>query len=170
MWINALLLAVLSICVVTDIRSRKIYNNVILPVFVLAVVFQTATSGWDGALHALAGLAVGFAILFIPYMLGGMGAGDVKLLALVGALKGVGFVLVASFYMALVGALMALLIVLFKKGFRERVRFVQYVAVCIRFRLKLPLQGAFTSGTYPYGVAIAGGCLFGLMLKGWGAG
>lgn len=169
MWANAILLLVLALCVVTDLRSRKIYNNVIAPALLLATVLHMATAGWGGLLHMLAGLGAGLAILLIPYLLGGMGAGDVKLLALVGALKGAGFVLTASVYMALAGAVMALAIVLFKNGFRSRIRYAQYVLVCLRYRLKLPLQGHFASGTYPYGVAIASGCLLGFMLEGWGA-
>ncbi|MFC4098838.1 A24 family peptidase [Paenibacillus xanthanilyticus] len=170
MWANAIMLLVLALCVVTDVRSRKIYNNVIAPALVLAVVYHAATDGWSGLLHMLIGLGAGFAILLIPYLLGGMGAGDVKLLALVGALKGAGFVMAASVYMALFGAVMALAIVLFKNGFRARIRYMQYVLVCIRYRLKLPLQGHFVSGTYPYGVAIAAGCVLGFMMEGWGAG
>ncbi|MFB9330695.1 prepilin peptidase [Paenibacillus aurantiacus] len=170
MWTNAILLLVLALCVVTDLRSRKIYNKVIAPALLLAAVLHIATAGWGGLLHMLVGLGVGLAILLIPYLLGGMGAGDVKLLALVGALKGAVFVLTASVYMALAGAVMALAIVLFKNGFRARIRYVQYVLVCVRYRLKLPLQGQLASGSYPYGVAIAGGCLLGFMLEGWGAG
>ncbi|WP_281884273.1 prepilin peptidase [Paenibacillus sp. YYML68] len=170
MWQDTVLIVVLIICVVTDIRSRKIYNKVIFPTLVLAVSLHAVHGGWHGLGHSLTGFAVGLGVLLLPYMLGGMGAGDVKLLALVGALKGAMFVLTASVYMALVGAVMALVIVLFKDGFMTRLRFIGYIVVCLRHRMKPQLKGSFSSGTYPYGVAIACGCVASLWLKGWGAG
>lgn len=167
---NAVLLIVVAICVVTDLKSRKIYNKVIFPTLVFAFALHAAVDGWSGTLYALLGLAVGFSILLIPYLMGGMGAGDVKLLAVVGAIKGAGFVWNASIYMALFGAVMALGVLLFKDGIRKRLRFIGYVLLCLRFKMKPNLQGHWTSGAYPYGVAIAGGSIICLCLGGWGAG
>ncbi len=47
-----------------------------------------ASQGWDGLAFGLKGLAVGFGLLFIPYLFGAMGAGDVKLLAAIGSFIG----------------------------------------------------------------------------------
>lgn len=170
MWTQIILLIVLSICVITDLRSRKIYNLVIFPTLILAILIHVLTGGWQGLGFSLAGFALGLVILLIPYLLGGMGAGDVKLLALVGALQGAEFVFMAAVYMALIGSIMALAIVLFKNGIRERLRFAGYVLFCMRFRMRPNLQGYWTAGAYPYGVAIAGGAAVCLWLKGWGAG
>jgi prepilin peptidase CpaA len=169
-WVNMVLLIVVTVCVATDIKSRKIYNNLIFPALAIAFGIHIITGGWEGLAHSLLGFTLGLGILIIPFLLGGMGAGDVKLLALVGALKGAGFVFAASVYMALFGAVMALAIVLFKEGIRERIRFAGYVLLCLRFRMKPHLQGYWTSGAYPYGVAIAGGSVVCLLLRGWGAG
>jgi prepilin peptidase CpaA len=161
----------MAVCVITDLSSRKIYNVVIFPSLVFAIGVHALTDGWAGLGLSLLGFAVGLGILLIPYLLGGMGAGDVKLLALVGALEGTRFVLETSVYMALFGAAMALGIVLFKKGLRERIRFIGYILICLRFRMLPSLEGGYwTSGTYPYGVAIAGGSVVCLWMKGWGAG
>ena len=54
--------------------------------------WQIGKSGWPGVLTALAGTAVGFAVFLIFYLLGGMGGGDVKLMAGFGALLGAGTV------------------------------------------------------------------------------
>nr|WP_052475877.1 hypothetical protein [Cohnella kolymensis] len=75
-----------------------------------------------------------------------MGGGDVKLLALVGALKGAWFVFAASVYMALIGGVIALAIILFKDGIRERMRFIGYILFCLRFRFKPDLRGHWTGG------------------------
>nr|WP_255570547.1 prepilin peptidase [Cohnella sp. CFH 77786] len=162
---------VLAVCVITDLKSRKIYNVVIFPSVVLAIGVHALTEGRAGLVFSLLGFAAGLCILLLPYLLGGMGAGDVKLLALVGALKGTGFVLETSVYMALFGAAIALGIVLFKKGIRERLRFIGYTFICLQFRMLPRWEGGiWTSGAYPYGVAIAGGAVICLGLKGWGAG
>jgi prepilin peptidase CpaA len=169
-WTNVVLLSVSAVCVVTDLKSRKIYNKIIFPSLAFALVFHTLTAGWAGLADCLLGFAIGLAILTVPYLLGGMGAGDVKLLALVGALKGAGFVLATSVYMALIGAVLALGVLLFKEGFRSRIRYIGFVVTCLRFQMLPNLRGHWTSGTYPYGVAIAGGAAVCFVLKGWGAG
>jgi len=168
LWTNAVLMLVLAVCVYTDARSRIIPNKVTFPALGAALVLHLAVNGWPGLLHSAAGLGVGLSILLVPYLMGGMGAGDVKLLAVVGALKGTGFVLATSVYMALVGALMALVIVLVKPGARERLRYVVYLLICLRYRIKPAFGPLWTSGAYPYGVAIAGGAVLCLWLKGWG--
>lgn len=170
MWTHIILLIVLLICVITDLKNRKIYNVVIFPALALAFLIHTLMNGWAGLGFSLIGFTLGLAILIIPFLLGGMGAGDVKLLALVGALQGAEFVLTAAVYMALIGSVMALAIVLFKDGIRDRLRFAGYVLMCLRFRFKPNMQGYWTAGAYPYGVAIAGGATICLWLKGWGMG
>ncbi|MFC5469335.1 prepilin peptidase [Cohnella suwonensis] len=170
MWANAILLMAIIACVVTDLRNRKIYNAVVFPALAAGIGIHAFADGWAGIAFSSLGFALGLGILLIPYMLGGMGAGDVKLLALVGTLKGAAFVAATSVYMALIGGLIALGIVLFKNGFRDRIRFVGYVLLCLRLRVKPAIHGVWTSGAYPYGVAIAGGSAVCLWLRGWGAG
>jgi prepilin peptidase CpaA len=168
-WTSIVLLSVSAICVVTDLKRRKIYNNIIFPSLIFAFVYHSVTGGWQGAAQSLLGFIVGLAILLIPYLMGGMGAGDVKMLALVGALKGAGFVLAASVYMALFGAVIALGVLLFHDGFRNRLRYIGFVLTCLQLRMLPNLRGHWTGGTYPYGVAIAGGTAVCFVLKGWGA-
>ena len=166
--IDLLLGGILLICVYTDLKSRKIYNKVIVSGLAAAMVVHAMQGGMAELADAGLGLAAGFAVLLIPYLLGGMGAGDVKLLALVGACKGALFVLSASVYMGLLGALLAAGVLLFRKGAVQRIRGLAYTLYGLRYGLKLPLQlhkGAM-SATYPYGVAIAGGVVLCWWLKG----
>ena len=64
-------------------------------------------SGLD-ALHALGGAAVGFAVFLVFYLLGGMGGGDVKLMAGFGALLGLPGVLWAALWTAAFGGVIAI--------------------------------------------------------------
>lgn len=169
MMIDGLLILILTICVITDLRERKIYNAVIFPGMAAVLVIRPLTEGLSGAGSALAGFAVGLSLLLIPYFLGGMGAGDVKLLALIGSFKGTAFVLAAAAYMAFIGAVIAVLILLFRKRIREWLHWVAYSMYSLLHGVKLPfiIAGESMSATYPYGVAIAGGTLLAFWMKEW---
>jgi prepilin peptidase CpaA len=162
MFLDILLLVTLSISVYTDLKSRKIYNKVLYPVLVVALITQLLLGGWHGLTFSLAGFGVGLGILLIPFFLGGIGAGDVKLLALVGAFKGWLFVLYTGIYMALIGGLIAIVLLLIGKGMLKKVAIFLYGA-----RNKQNMSYLFNrTTTYPYGVAIAGGALLAFFLEG----
>ena len=93
--------------VIDDLARRHIANWI--PAAALAGGFgwQIGQHGWRGALTALAGTVVGFAVFLIFYLLGGMGGGDVKLMAGFGALLGTGRLLEAALWTAGVGGMMA---------------------------------------------------------------
>ncbi|OCA84310.1 hypothetical protein A8F94_16495 [Bacillus sp. FJAT-27225] len=158
--INAIMLfLLLVICVITDMRERKIYNVVLFPFLLIALIVNSFTGGVQGLGDALLGMLIGLGILLIPYLMGGMGAGDVKLLAVIGALMGPEFVFLSAVYMALVGGAIAILVILFKKGAKERIRGMVLCILGLLNGLKLPLfqDKAAMQATYPYGVAIAAG-------------
>ena len=73
---------------VGDWRTRRIPNFLTFGGALAGVVFQTTVMGWNGLLQALTGMLLGLALLLLPYILGGMGAGDVKALAALGAWLG----------------------------------------------------------------------------------
>lgn len=168
MWADILLLSILLVCVITDLKSRKIYNKIIFPSLVIAFFTHLLLEGWSALFHSIIAFFIGIAILLIPYLLGGMGAGDVKLLALIGAIKGTLFVFYTAVYMGLIGGVIAIGVLLFRNGVLFRLKSIYYFFMSWRFGFRVPLiinQGGMTS-TYPYGVAIAGGALVCLMLKG----
>jgi prepilin peptidase CpaA len=81
---NVLLIVCMSVytaaAAVTDVRLRKIPNKLTLPVFFAGFVYQLAFHQWGGLVDAAAGFALGFGILFVLWMIGGGGGGDVKLM------------------------------------------------------------------------------------------
>lgn len=155
--VDLFLIALLFICVITDIRERKIYNKVLFPFLISGLILNMATGGIAGLGNALAGFAVGFSILLIPYFLGGMGAGDVKLLAVIGGLKGTVFVLTTAVYMALAGGILALFVLFFRKGALNRIKQIGNFLGGLRSGMKIPIafDKESLNATYPYGVAIA---------------
>ena len=95
---DALLLFVIVYCAYTDTKSGKIYNKITFPAMLAGIVLNGIFAGVNGLVWALVGWAVGMAIQWIPFMLGFAKAGDVKLLAAVGALKGWAFCLFGFLY------------------------------------------------------------------------
>lgn len=75
-------------CAISDIRTFRVANAWTLPLLATGLLFHLAVGGWSGLGRSAAGAGFGFLVLIVPYALGGMGAGDVKLLAGVGAWLG----------------------------------------------------------------------------------
>ena len=76
------------IAAATDIWKFKVYNALTLPLLLGGLIYHAATAGWAGLANSALGLLFGFAILLLFYAMGGMGAGDVKLMAAIGAWLG----------------------------------------------------------------------------------
>jgi len=89
-------LALVSACSVTDILSRRIPNQFLVAALSLALICHGYDSGASGLFNSILGLGIGMAMLLPFYLLGGTGAGDVKLLGVVGALLGTQGVFIAG--------------------------------------------------------------------------
>lgn len=133
---------------VYDYRTRRIPNYITLPALLIGLVLNTYQSGFKGLEESLLGLLLGGLLLLVPFVLGGMGAGDVKLLAVVGALNGSHFVIFTFIYGAIAGGVMALLVLLL----RGRTTAVLNNLV---LTLLVPGQSLVKSNLgIPYGIAI----------------
>jgi len=112
---DLVLLILIVTCLITDLKERKIYNKVVFPAVVAGIVLNTAHLGLPGLRTSIAGLITGILIFSVPFALGGLGAGDVKLLGSVGALKGPLFAVYTALAAALIGGVLALLVLLWQR-------------------------------------------------------
>lgn len=96
----------LSICL-TDTLYTKIPNLLNLALLLAGLGYNAYQSGLYGLGWALLGMLTGFALFLLPYTLG-MGAGDVKALAALGALLGPAVIFEVFLYIALIGGLLAI--------------------------------------------------------------
>ncbi len=111
---------------VMDIIKHRIPNYLTVPAATLGLLYHTLyhnAQGFgfypEGILFSLGGFAVGFSLLILPWILGGGGMGDVKLLAALGAWLGIKLMLIAFAVSALIAAMMALTVLIysaFSKG------------------------------------------------------
>ncbi|MFD1693494.1 prepilin peptidase [Azotobacter chroococcum] len=86
--IVVVLLALLGCAVVVDVCRHRIPNSLVLIGMVLSLLCQFSLTGMNGLISCWLGVLVGFG-LFLPfYSLGGMAAGDVKLMAMAGDFLG----------------------------------------------------------------------------------
>jgi prepilin peptidase CpaA len=92
---------------IDDLSRRQIANWIPMAALAGGLGWQIGQRGWSGGLVALGGAAVGFGVFLIFYLLGGMGGGDVKLMAGFGALLGAGRLLEAALWTAGVGGILA---------------------------------------------------------------
>jgi len=111
-----MLSGILIIASVTDLRSHRISNRLTYSTMIFGLIYYSMISGLSGFLLSVSGLSLGLALLIGFYLLGGMGAGDVKLMAAVGSLLGPQGVFEAFLGTAVAGGIYAL-IILTAKGY-----------------------------------------------------
>ena len=93
--------------VVDDLRRGAISNWINLLAIVAGLIYHSVRGGWMGLAVASGGMVLGFAIFLALYCLGGMGGGDVKLMAAFGALLGPVGILTAALLASVIGGLIA---------------------------------------------------------------
>jgi prepilin peptidase CpaA len=95
---------------VTDLRSRRIPNALTLSAALAGLLAHWIVQGPDGALFSASGWLVGL-LVFLPFfLLRGMGGGDVKLLAALGAWLGPQETVWLAIYTGLAGGVLAVIV------------------------------------------------------------
>ena len=147
-----------------DIRTRRIPNA--LTATMAGVGFGLAASGLSGVsvLASVAGFALGFALMLPGHALGATGAGDVKLMAAVGAMVGPATVLTAFAFSAIAGGVLALGIAIRRRRLRATLTGTGKLIV-VPTGAKQQIQSANASSRFAYGPAIAIGSVLALLAK-----
>lgn len=161
LYLDLFLLAAVMCAGVQDLATRKISNRLILCGLLCAAVLHLMSADpWSLASTGLAGLAVGL-LLFLPlYLLHGMAAGDVKLMAMVGAFTGPMLAFEISLAAFCFGGLMALAIVIAKGRLHDTYVNLRALLRPLWMRMvgmpgvKEDMPGGSVGGM-PYGLAIA---------------
>ena len=97
----------IALCVASDVRTLRIPNAITGPAILAGLVLNTIGTGWTGLGTSLAGFGLAVALLFAPFAMGGIGAGDVKMMGAVGALLGPHLLLQSLFVGVILGGVLA---------------------------------------------------------------
>jgi prepilin peptidase CpaA len=110
LWLSLIVIAVSLAACVADLRTGRIPNALTFGAALGAFLVQILLGGFGGAMSAASGWLVG-ALLFLPFFaVGGMGGGDVKLLAALGAWLGPLETLWLAGYSAIVGGVLGVIV------------------------------------------------------------
>lgn len=165
---DCLLIVGILVATVLDQRFRRIPNWLIGAGLIITLSIHFLNDGFSGIIFSAKGFAVGMSLLLVPFVVGGIGAGDVKLLGLVGAVKGAAFAANAFLWMAVWGGLMAV-IVLFRNG-QLGSTLMNLLPGSIKYTFSLRAQTVLAKKhekvVYPYALAITLG-VFCAYWKGW---
>ena len=160
---TGVLFVLLFIASISDYRTYKIPNWLTAGGIVFALIYNTAVPFYrdHGFLWALGGLVIGFLVMLPCYAIRVLGAGDVKLMAMVGAFLGVSDVISAILYSLIVGGVAAIGFALFNKVFIRMLANVKSAAQMMMvsaiggFKPNLQIEADKSVGKLPYGICIA---------------
>jgi prepilin peptidase CpaA len=146
-----------------DLRTRRIPNYLTLGTAVAGLAYNFMSHGFSGLADGFLGMLLGFACLILPYLWGGMGAGDVKALAALGAWLGPKLTLFLFCYMGIAGGVLAVGYLVWQGNLWEKIK--QGWSFMLNLMLSRPAgpprppsPADLTEGI-PYGVAIAAGMI-----------
>jgi prepilin peptidase CpaA len=149
---SVLLVLMVLIAAYSDYRWKRIPNIITLPSIAAGLLIHGIQGGWSGLYFSLAGLILGAGLFVIFYLLGGIGAGDVKLMGAIGSFLGAEQILIVFLLTGLVGGLMSLYKIVMNHSIK------QAKSRLARLNIRKGLFNPLTD-TIPYGVAIAIGTL-----------
>ncbi len=168
------ILAVSAACI-WDVRTGRIPNLLTFPAILLGFIANAVLSGTTGVENSFLGMLAGAGLLLIPFAFGGMGAGDVKMLAMVGAINGPGFVFRTFLFGAVAGGVAAVGIALWKRRLwmvlsNSLMALASLGNHIVSLRRGQPAGGSLgsmvTSGVrFPYGVAMFAGTIAAYLVR-----
>ena len=153
--------AFLFFAVASDLRFHRIPNWLTLPTLLAALLISPWVGATSGLLESALGAALGFALLVGPYAFGGMGAGDVKALMVLGAWLGPEATLGAAVWAVIAGGAFALIILVLRGELgafaRRWGRTLLGTLTLRRISYEPPAAGSIAAGGIPFAAAIAAG-------------
>jgi prepilin peptidase CpaA len=165
----AIVLLLLFIATIFDIRSHRIPNWLVFSGAIAGIAYQALSPYDRGMVHALEGLAVGLGAFMPLYMLRTMGAGDVKLMAMVGAFLGPASALGAVLTTFIVGGALAIAVAIRNKAISTLLGNLRFMMADMTMKVMAGSTShinvsSISAGKIPYALAIAIGTAIQILL------
>ncbi len=152
----------LAAAVASDIRTRRIPNW--LTAGIAAAGFGIAAGGGQVTpLQAALGMLIGLVLMLPGHVIGATGAGDVKLMAAVGAVVGAGSIVRVFLYTAVAGGVFAIVVAV-RRGRLQQTMFDTTRLVTAPATARVAIEAADRANRFAYGPAIAAGTLLSLVV------
>ena len=161
--IQGVLLIGLIAAAITDVRSSRVPNSITFSLALVGLGFHTFSDSGSGIIFSLEGLGLGLILFLGFYIYGGMGAGDVKLLAAVGAIVGPVNVFVGFLIASLLGGLYAVAVMIWHLGLAKTAERIKIILVSMVF-MKVNVAASLDETSLPrlrYALVIGLGTLVG---------
>src|SRR5690625_2044855 len=162
--ISSILLTFIGLFIATlyDLKNRRIPNLLTISMTLAGFINSFINKGFVSLGEHVLAFLIGFIFYFLFYLIGAFGAGDVKLIASLGAIMGLKFILIASILILLVGGIISFMILLKNNG-------LLYIASLLKNTFRLLFTRNVTQmkknavrserNSYPYTIAIVAGSL-----------
>jgi len=164
-FVGSVVTLLLGLACVSDLRSRRIPNPLVLAVGAVGVLYSVASAPTvvTGLLHSVGGIAVGLGIWLPFWLLRWLGAGDVKLFGAAGAALGGWHTVEAAVISAIAGAVLSIGWMLWQYGVRRTAETFAIATVNPRILDRPPGTVRDSRRHLPYCLALT----VGLVVAGW---
>ncbi len=122
-FIYIIIICFLGYAVLSDIRYRRIPNFLCLLILIIGITANVFAPTGEGLYLSLLGFVAGFLPILVLYILTGLGAGDVKLMAVIGSVVGFKAILLIFYYSFMISGLYAVFYLIFKGRAMDIVRY-----------------------------------------------
>jgi prepilin peptidase CpaA len=140
-WVHSLMLAFTLAAVVCDIVRHRIYNALVYPGIVVAILANTLIPEARGWQDSLLGFGLCGGAMFVAFAFFDIGGGDVKLLAMMGAFLGLSQGIEAMLWTLVIGMVLGLAVLIWRYGIAELLtRTVRHLVITLRYRQVVPLE------------------------------
>lgn len=156
----------LAAATAADFKWQRIPNELILMGYLMGFMVRLSGEGIRGAVEGMCAGLITIAAFYIFYLMGAVGAGDIKLLSTVGLTMGFGFAARCAFF-SLMAAGVAALIFSIKKGqlFLRGYLLFSHIAVCVRKKKMAPYSALEQEGYLHYALYISIGFMVSLIYR-----
>lgn len=148
-----------------DLKEGRIPNWITLPAMSAGITYHFCSTGIQGLGFSAAGLIVGFSLFLVFYIMGGMGAGDIKLMGSLGALLGPRDILYIASFTAIAGGIYAAAILLQRDNRKTLILYRAWIKGIAATKHFTQIHEAGQTIPLRYGIAIAAGTITFIMQK-----
>ena len=167
---NVIVIAGLGVASMLDLKFHKIPNWLTFSLGLTGLIFQIHQNGIvQGSIQGVSGMAVGIFLLYLPFLSGGVGGGDVKLMGAMGAFVGPWVAVKVFLASAFFGGIFSIYKIVRERNFRKTLKQLKSRLVYIYLTRQLPHERKISpepTPSIPFAVPICCGYLSIFLLGG----